>query len=293
MRRFRDSTGHGSGSMAAAALWGRRWHVPLRRCIVAVCACVSLPSISGAAERAVELELVLAADVSGSMDVMEVALQRQGYVRAFRHADVVAAIRGTGRGRIAVTYVEWAGAGDQRTLVDWTEISDAGSAAAFAAALERPGVRVEEGTSISRAIAFGAARFDGNGFRAKRRIIDISGDGPNNMGGNVATARDRALAAGIVINGLPIMGQRPSASGFPVLADLDAYYQDCVIGGPGAFIVVAEGFDDFARAIRRKLVLEIAGAAPPAPVLRPAAERVRPPCDWGERQRRGWMSGID
>jgi len=279
--------------MAAAALWGRRWHVPLRRCIVAACAWVSLSSLGNATERAVELELVLAADVSGSMDVVEAGLQRQGYARAFRHPDVVAAIRESGRGRIAVAYIEWAGAGDQRTLVGWTEIADAGSAAAFAAALERPGVRIEEGTSISRAIAFAAALFDGNGFRGKRRIIDISGDGPNNMGGNVTRARDRALAAGIVINGLPITGQRPSVSGFPLLPDLDTYFADCVIGGAGAFIVVAEGFDDFARAIRKKLVLEIAGVTPPAPLLRPAAEKVRPPCDWGEQQRRGWMSGID
>jgi len=284
-----------SASALAAARRRRHrgWNVVLGSCIAAAFSCVSLPAVGDAAERDVELELVLAADVSGSMDLTEVALQREGYVRAFRHPDVVDAIRSTSLGRIAVTYVEWAGTGDQRTLVGWTEISDAGSAGAFAAALEQPRVRVEEGTSISGAIAFAAGRFEGNGFRGERRIIDISGDGPNNMGGNVARARDRALAAGIVINGLPIMSERPTPSGFPLLPDLDLYYEDCVIGGSGAFIVAAEGFGDFARAIRRKLMMEIAGLTPPAPLLRPAAARIHPPCDWGERQARGWMSGID
>ncbi len=240
-------------------------------------------------ERTVDLELVLAADISGSMDLEEAALQRQGFVRAFRHRDVIEAIQRGRLGRIAVTYVEWAGDQYQRTLVDWAEVADTNSAGAFAEAVERSGVKIVEWTSISAVIAFGAQRFESNGFRGERRIIDISGDGPNNRGAFVVHARDRAVADGITINGLPIVNDRPSLYGFPPLPDLDLYYEDCVIGGHGSFVVVADGFQDFARAIRRKLVLEIAGAAPPVALVRLASNKSRPPCDAGERQLPGWM----
>ncbi|MCK5366128.1 MAG: DUF1194 domain-containing protein, partial [Gammaproteobacteria bacterium] len=124
---------------------------------------------------------------------------------------------------------------------------------------------------------------------AERRIIDISGDGPNNMGIYVNLARDRAVADGIVINGLPIINDRPNIYGYPLMPDLDLYYEDCVIGGPGAFIVVADGFKDFARAILRKLVTEIAGRASPLHLLRLAAARPRPPCNAGEVQHQRWL----
>jgi hypothetical protein len=261
------------------------------RCLLAALAGLWVAG-PAAAERAVELELVLAADISGSMDLEEAALQRRGYVQAFRHPDVIAAIEGSRLGRIAVTYVEWAGPAHQSTLVDWTEIADARSAAAFAAAVERPAVRTRQWTSISAAIDYAAGRFEGNGFRGKRRVIDISGDGPNNTGDPVVQSRDRALAAGIVINGLPIVNDRPNIYGYPSLPDLDLYYEDCVIGGQGAFIVVAQGFADFARAIRRKLVLEIADLTPAARLLRPAAYKGRPPCDAGETQFRTWHPGL-
>ncbi len=279
----------GSAVPRAARRRPGRWNVVLLRWFLAACAYYSFPGYGVASERAVDLELVLAADISGSMDLEEAALQRQGFVRAFRHRDVIDAIQRGQLGRIAVTYVEWANDRYQRTLVDWAEVADTSSAAAFAEAVERPGVKTVDWTSISAVIAFGAQSFEGNGFHSERRIIDISGDGPNNKGVYVVHARDRALADGIVINGLPIINNRPSIIGYPPLPDLDLYYEDCVIGGAGAFIVVANGFEDFARAIRRKMVLEIAGRAPPLHLLRLAADRPRPPCDAGERQLPGWM----
>ncbi len=142
---------------------------------------------------------------------------------------------------------------------------------------------------VGGAIAFGAQSFEGNGFRGERRIIDISGDGPNNMGAYVILARDRAVADDITINGLPIINDRPNINGYPLMPNLDLYYEDCVIGGFGAFIVVADGFKDFARAILRKLVTEIAGRAPPRHLLRLAAARPRPLCNAGEVQYRKWL----
>ncbi len=252
--------------------------------LAAIAIVLSAPEHSSAADREVDLQLVLAVDVSRSMDPDEAALVRQGFVHAIRHQDVVNAIERGPLGRIAVTYVEWGGSYHQRTSVDWTEIADADSAAAFADAIEQSSVVLVNWTSISGAIAFSAQRFEGNGFRSQRRVIDISGDGPNNTGPYVVTARNRALASGIVINGLPIINNRPQANGYPNFPDLDLYYEDCVIGGPGAFMVVANGFQDFARAILRKLVTEIAGRSPPRDPVQLVAERVRPPCNAGEIQ---------
>jgi hypothetical protein len=262
--------------------------------LVAACAWLLLTgNWAQAGERAVDLELVLAADISSSMDLEEAALQRRGFADAIRHPEVIETIQGGRLGRIAVAYVEWAGNTYQRTLVDWTEVADAKSAAAFAEALERRMLRVELWTSISGAIAYAARSFDGNGFHGRRRIIDVSGDGPNNRGPYVVHARDRALADGIVINGLPIVNERPGPYGYPTLPHLDLYYEDCVIGGPGSFVVVADGLKDFARAIRRKMVLEIAGATSTVSLLRLATERLRPPCDAGEQQLRGWFFDFD
>ncbi len=252
--------------------------------LVAIAVVLSTPEQGAAAEREVDLQLVLAVDVSRSMDPDEAALVRLGFVHAMRHPDVVHAIERGPLGRIAVTYVEWGGNHHQRTGVDWTEISDASSAVAFARAIEQTSVVLVNWTSISGAIEFGAQRFQGNGFRSQRRIIDISGDGPNNVGPYVVTARDRALASGIVINGLPIINNRPQANGYPNFPDLDLYYEDCVIGGPGSFMVVANGFTDFARAILRKLVTEIAGRVPLHDPIQLVADRPRPPCNAGEIQ---------
>jgi hypothetical protein len=261
----------------------------LCRCFATAGVCLLFPGHGLTTERAVDLELVLAVDISNSMDLEEAALVRQGFVRAFRHPHVIDAIQRGQLGRIAVTYVEWGHHKYQRTRVDWAEVGDAGSAATFAEAVERSSVILVEWTSISGAIAYGAQSFEGNGFHSERRIIDISGDGPNNKGPYVNLARDRALADGIVINGLPIINDRPNIYGYPLMPDLDLYYEDCVIGGPGSFIVVANGFKDFARAILRKLVTEIAGRASPLYLLRLAAARPRPPCNAGEVQHKRWL----
>ncbi len=158
MRRFADAIRLCFGSAVPRVARRRRgrWNFALRQCIIAACACYSFPGNGVAAERTVDLELVLAADISSSMDLEEAALQRQGFVRAFRHRDVIDAIQRGRLGRIAVTYVEWAGDHYQRTRVDWAEIGDVSSAADFAEAVERSSVILVEWTSISGAIAFGA-----------------------------------------------------------------------------------------------------------------------------------------
>jgi hypothetical protein len=248
--------------------------------------------ISGAsAKTAVDLVLALGIDVSRSVDYEEGQLQRQGYIQAFRDPDVIAAIQSGMLRRIAVGYYEWAGDGLVHVVRDWTLIEDAASALAFADALEKGAPTPERRTSISSAINFAVPWLGQNDFEGTRRVIDISGDGPNNSGELVNVARDRAVAQGITINGLPIMdrggrfyGQRYN------IPNLDLYYRDCVIGGPGAFLVVAENFQDFARAVRRKLILEIAGYTPPRAVERifkaqqiMPTPRVPPPCDIGEQ----------
>jgi len=262
---------------------------------IPVSSMIGLASIGGlgATERNVDLELVLAADISRSMDLDEAALQRQGYAHAIRHPAIVGAIRAGAYGRIAVTYMEWAGEETQQILAGWAEISDQASAEAFAQVIERADLGVARRTSISAALLSAARLFDANGFRGGRRIIDVSGDGPNNSGVYVVAARDRVVAAGITINGLPIISNRPNPSGYPDLAELDLYYEDCVIGGPARFMVVARGFKDFARAIRRKMFLEIAGVITPPRLLHLAAKKRRPPCDIGEKQRQEWMLNFN
>lgn len=249
-----------------------------------IVSCLLFPRHGMAENHAVDLELVLAVDISRSMDLEEAALVRQGFVSALRHPDVIAAIECGPLGRIAVTYVEWGGERYQRTRVDWAEVANAASAAAFAEAIESSSVILVEWTSISGAIAFAAQRFEDNGFQSERHIIDISGDGPNNSGPYVNLVRDWAVSNGIVINGLPIINDRPNLYGYPPFPDLDLYYEDCVIGGPGAFMVLANGFKDFARAILRKMVTEIAGQTAPRDLLWKAAARPRPTCNAGEIQ---------
>ena len=218
---------------------------------------------AGAADLPVDLELVLAVDISGSVDPAEARLQREGYIAALRHPRVIDAIRDGAFGRIALTYIEWAGDNTQRTLLDWTLIEDATSAFAFADALAETPLASARWTSLSAAIDYAAPRFDGNGFQGVRRVIDISGDGYNNRGRSVEAARDAAVAAGITINGLPIVNDRPNPWGGLPPKDLDRYFEDRVIGGPGAFIVVARDYTAFASAILSKLLLEIAGERPP------------------------------
>lgn len=239
----------------------------------------------------VDLELVLAVDVSRSMDAGELALQRDGYKAAFRHPSVIAAIVSGLHGRIAVTYVEWAGPDLQQVIVPWTILDGAETAAGFADALHFGALESRRGTSISGGLLFSATLFDRNDVTGLRRVIDISGDGPNNRGVPVVEARDAVVARGIVINGLPVTMNRPGG-GFYNIEELDIYYEDCVIGGPGAFFVTAHDPARLAEAIRRKLVLEIAGREP---VLMHAADRRRAPridCLIGEKllqERLRWM----
>jgi hypothetical protein len=248
-----------------------------------------LPAAPGAAEEVdVDLELVLAVDVSRSMDQQEQALQKQGYLAALTHPEVIAAIRSGFLGRIAVTYVEWAGPGLQRIIAPWTLVDGADSAAALAAGIAAEPVSFLRATSISSALMFSSGLFDGNGFRSTRQVIDVSGDGPNNMGPPVLDAREFVLARGITINGLPIMLNANYYGGYSI-RELDVYYEDCIIGGPGAFLVAVTSMGRFAEAVRRKLVLEIAGAEPQiAPAAFGERER-RIDCLIGEKLRRRWM----
>ncbi len=269
---------------------------------------------AGAELLPVDLELVLAVDVSGSIDAEEMQLQRDGYVAALADPEVVRAVARGVLGRIAVAYMEWSGYEDRRLVVDWSLVKNQETAEVFAARLRRAPIRGGVATSISGAIDFALPMFDRNGFEGTRKVIDISGDGPNNAGPLVTEARERAIAAGIVINGLPILNDRPNRLGFPSLADLDLYFEGCVIAGDGAFVIVAGNFQAFGEAIRRKLILEIAGLGPPrrvgharraAPRFQAGAMPVRflqaaavyeRGCDIGERQlrefylRRGWAN---
>jgi hypothetical protein len=217
------------------------------------------------AEAEVDLSLVLAVDVSRSMDPDEQELQRRGFVEAFRSPLVHEAIRGGMLGRIAVTYVEWSGVTDQTLVVPWTVIEDSEGAVEFAERLARSPIARISRTSISGAIDFSVRLLGASGVEAMRRVIDISGDGPNNNGRTVTVARDEAVAGGVTINGLPIMLKRPV--GFGDMENLDHYYRDCVIGGPGAFMVPVRERHQFAEAIKTKIIREIA-ALPSEPLVR-------------------------
>jgi hypothetical protein len=211
-------------------------------------------------QEPVDLELILAIDVSGSIDEDEAALQRQGYLKALVHPQVLQAIAGGEKRKIGITYVEWAGYHYQRVVAEWSVVSDKASAEGFVAKIAAVPVSTERWTSISGAIEFALKRFEASPYRGTRRVIDISGDGRNNNGRDLGEARREALGKGIVINGLPIVNDRPTRWGTPPERDLDLYYRDQVIGGPGSFYIVADGFNAFANAIRTKLVREISGA---------------------------------
>jgi hypothetical protein len=237
----------------------------------------------------VDLELILAIDVSRSIDREEARLQRQGYIDAFRDQELARVIGSGYIGKIAVGYFEWAGYDYSRIVVNWTVIDGEKTARAFAdtlAAANPPGSARR--TSISEAINYALPWFEGNGFVGTRRVVDISGDGPNNDGELVILAREKAIASGVTINGLPIMGHSRGLYSRFNLPGLDLYFRDCVIGGPGAFLEVAVDFPDFARAVRRKLILEIAGRTPAERhrimhAQAAPADRVAPPCNIGEQ----------
>jgi hypothetical protein len=213
----------------------------------------------------VDLELVLAVDVSRSIDADEFDLQRQGYARAIVNPSVLSAIQSGAIGTIAVTYVEWSGADQQKTVVDWALVRDQASAESFAAQILAAPRSFAAYTSISGAIDYAVRLFETNRFEGARQVIDISGDGSNNSGRPVWLARDAALEVGITINGLAIINDRPNPFSRPE-PKLDDYYRENVIGGTGAFVMVAEDFTSFSSAILSKLIKEVAGAPePPAP----------------------------
>lgn len=207
----------------------------------------------------VDVALVLAVDISYSMDMEEQALQRDGYIAALTSPVVLEAIRKGVIGKIAVTYLEWAGTPVRRVVADWKIIGDEASARAFADEIRSTPIQRARRTSITNAINFSMERLQVSGLRPLRRVIDISGDGPNNDGGPVTEAREWALASGVVINGLPILLNRSFSSAFDI-ETLDDYYEDCVIGGPGSFMEVVSDKSQFRAAIRNKILREVAQA---------------------------------
>ena len=234
----------------------------------------SIPSIN--------VELVIAVDVSYSMDMDELAIQREGYAQAIVSNDFLQALRAGPGSKVAVTYFEWSMSGDETIIIPWRVIDGPEAANAVAAEIMKAPVRRGSSTSISGAIDFAVQLFEENPYRGLRRVIDISGDGPNNNGDPVTGARDAALAKGIVINGLPIMVRKPSYS--IDIENLDLYYEDCVIGGPGAFIMTIRDRGKFKEAIRSKLVLEVAGLTSERRIVPAAAKEPRVPCLIGEEK---------
>jgi hypothetical protein len=237
--------------------------------------------VAGSEQPSVDVELVLAVDVSYSMDPGELLLQREGYAEAIVSNEFLQALKAGPNRRLALVYVEWSGPNDQKIIVPWRLIDSRESAAAVAAEIAKAPVRMGSRTSISGAINFALPLFDADPYRGLRRVIDVSGDGVNNDGSPVTIARDAALARGITINGLPIMleGRLPSQMD---IDDLDLYYEDCVIGGSGSFMVTIRSRDGFKEAIRTKLVLEVAGGVPRDRIVSVTEREPRISCLIGE-----------
>ena len=235
------------------------------------------------AETRVDLALVLAVDVSFSMEPDEQDLQRAGFVEAFQSPEVHQAIRQGVLGRIAVVYLEWSGAFDQQIIVPWTVIEQPADGLAFAEQLSQSPIHRRSYTSISGIIDFGVRQLRQNGLQADRQVIDISGDGANDSGRTVTLARDEALAHGITINGLPIMLKRPE--GIWDIEDLDLYFHDCVIGGPGAFLVPVREKAHFVEAIKAKIIQEITDQSLPYSLVQPVQAVSSANCLAGEKRR--------
>src|SRR5947199_2919209 len=223
----------------------------------------------------VDVELILAVDVSYSMDMDELAIQREGYAQAIMSKEFLQALKTGPNGKIAVTYFEWAASSDQKVIIPWRVIDGPETADAVANEIMKTPIRRASRTSISGAINFAMPLFEENPYRGLRRVIDISGDGPNNNGTHVTGARDAAIGKGITINGLPIMVKEPSYSTMDI-DNLDFYYEDCVIGGAGSFVVTIKDREKFKEAIRTKLLLEVAGRTPERPVVRVADKDKEP-----------------
>ncbi len=228
------------------------------------------------------------------MDPDEQKLQREGYVQALTSREFLQALHEGARGKIAITYLEWASASDQKILMPWRLIDGPESADAVAAELANAPYRRATRTSISGGLIFAKPLFDHSGYRGLRRVIDVSGDGANNSGPLIVPTRDDVLSAGITINGLPIMLKRPTP-GTMDIENLDVYYEDCVTGGPGSFVIPIRERAQFIEATREKLVQEIAGRVPKARVMKAAAGKPRIDCTIGEKmwQQRWGGRGFD
>ena len=259
-----------------------RWLVSIGAALVAgalAAGGVAAPGPNGQAERtaekdpanAVDVELIIAVDVSYSMDMDELAIQREGYAQAIVSKEFLQALKSLPNGKISVTYFEWAASSDQKIIIPWRLIDGPETADAVSSEIMQTPVRRASRTSISGAIYFAMPLFEENPYKGLRRVLDISGDGPNNNGALVVPARDEALSKGIVINGLPIMVKEPSYSTMDI-DNLDWYYEDCVIGGPGSFVVPIKDRVKFKEAIRTNLLQEVADKTP-APRVVPVAEK--------------------
>jgi hypothetical protein len=293
MRRFAAMAPHGKMSIAEmenfmrTRVLGFAMLAFVAAAVVAVTALgvaapVSGPKLAQNGAIAVDTELVLAVDISYSMDPEEQALQREGYMQAISSHEFMQALKAGANGRISITYFEWANVGDQRIIVPWRLIDGPEAADAVVSEIARQPYRRSSRTSISGALMFAQPLFEGSPYRGIRRVIDVSGDGANNNGPPVTMIRDEVLAKGITINGLPIMLKRPNYVTMDI-EDLDVYYEDCVIGGPGAFVIPIKAREKFTEAIRTKLVLEVAGRTPQARVVPAAAKEPRVSCTVGER----------
>jgi Protein of unknown function (DUF1194) len=232
------------------------------RFLLAVLASIMFVSPAIAAEQ-VDLLLVLASDVSRSVDAAKFKLQRDGYVAAISNPRVIEAIKSGPHGRIAICFIEWSGVGAQKVVIDWTMIDGTKAAQDFASQLDEAQRSFADRTSISGGIDFAMAQLEHAPFQAARRTIDVSGDGTNNSGRDVTAARDDALAQGVTINGLVILSEQPlswNADHTNPPGGLEAYYRNNVTGGPNSFVLVAENFNTFGQAILNKLVAEVAAA---------------------------------
>lgn len=237
--------------------------------------------LTDTAAATVDVELVLAVDVSFSMDLDELAIQREGYAEAIASKEFMNALKSGPHGKVAVTYFEWSSSVDQRVIIPWRLIDGPETADSVAAEIMKTPVRRGSRTSISGAISFGMQMFAEDPYKGLRRVIDISGDGPNNSGEPVVGARDAALAQGVTINGLPVMIKAVSMPSD--IEQLDLYYEDCVIGGPGSFVVAIKDRAKFKEAIRTKLIMEVANNQPVATVHPTQARQPRVPCTIGEQ----------
>jgi Protein of unknown function (DUF1194) len=273
-----------------------RWFVSIGATLIAIAMASDVPSFATPGPKLqteqrltekdgatpVDIELILAVDVSYSMDMDELAIQREGYAQAIVSKEFLSALKTGPNGKVAVTYFEWAASSDQKIIIPWRVIDGPESADAVASEIMKTPIRRASRTSISGAIYFAMPLFDESPYKGLRRVIDISGDGPNNNGAPVTGARDEALSKGIVINGLPIMVKEPSYSTMDI-DNLDYYYEDCVIGGPGSFVVTIKDREKFKEAIRTKLLLEVAGKQPDRPVIPVADTEPRVSCLVGEK----------